>query len=277
MGLGQRRSGPGEDRVHRTRADPGAEELFDELDSVIAGDAVADRQRRHRRFKARPERAAGHLPGQRCARAPAALRAAHSLSAMLAHHDVDRRQPFDLVARRLADRNPLARAEDVPAVTALRPVLDDLVDCRCGQQRTPVTLMAILSAAFAPRPIPCYATAPKANRKLGGREELRELFLSSRSSLSTRASNCWTRRSIRSNTSTTTSHPASKIASASARSTPRDSTRQGYLPPPTERLLESAHLQGEAFRHSFGTFLLRVRNRLGGQRSTLPTDETLRI
>ena len=168
MGLGQRRSGPGEDRVHRTRADPGAEELFDELDSVIAGDAVADRQRRHRRFKARPERAAGHLPGQRCARAPAALRAAHSLSAMLAHHDVDRRQPFDLVARRLADRNPLARAEDVPAVTALRPVLDDLVDCRCGQQRTPVTLMAILSAAFAPRPIPCYATAPKANRSSAG-------------------------------------------------------------------------------------------------------------
>jgi hypothetical protein len=91
VGVGQRRRGPGEDRVHRARADPGAEQLFDELDSVTAGDAVADRQRRYRRFKARPERAASHLLGQCGARAPAALRVVHSLSTILAHLDVDRR------------------------------------------------------------------------------------------------------------------------------------------------------------------------------------------
>jgi hypothetical protein len=54
VGVGQRRRGSGKDRVHRARADPGAEQLFDELDSVITGNAVTDRQRRYRRFKPRP-------------------------------------------------------------------------------------------------------------------------------------------------------------------------------------------------------------------------------
>jgi hypothetical protein len=44
--------------------------------------------------------------------------------------------------------------------------------------------------------------------ELGGREELRELRFNSRSSFSTRASNCWMRRSIPNNTPTTTSRPA---------------------------------------------------------------------
>jgi hypothetical protein len=60
---------------------------------------------------------------------------------------------LNLVARRLADRDLLARAEDVPAAAALRPVLNDLIDRPRRQQRTPVALMATLRAAFAPRRI----------------------------------------------------------------------------------------------------------------------------
>jgi hypothetical protein len=71
---------------------------------------------------------------------------------MLAHPDVDRRQLFDLAARWLTGRDPLALAKDVPAATALRLVLDDLIDGPRRQQRTPVAFMAILSAALTPRP-----------------------------------------------------------------------------------------------------------------------------
>jgi hypothetical protein len=47
---------------------------------------------------------------------------------MLDHPDVDRRQLFDLVTCRLADREALAFAEDVTTAAALRPMLDDLLD-----------------------------------------------------------------------------------------------------------------------------------------------------
>ena len=153
MGLGQRLRRPGKDRVHRARADASAKQLFDELDGVLAGDPVAHRQRRHGCFKPRAEGAAGRLVGQRGACAPAALGATQALALVLGHPDGDRRQLFELVARRLADRDLLARAEDVAAAAAFRPVLDDLIDRPRRQQRTPVALVAILSAAFAPRRI----------------------------------------------------------------------------------------------------------------------------
>jgi hypothetical protein len=104
MGLGQRRSGPGEDRVHRARADASAKQLFDELDGVLPGNPVAHRQRRHGPFKARTEGTARRLLGQRRTRAYSTRGAAQTLAPVLGHPDGDRRQLFDLVTRRLADR-----------------------------------------------------------------------------------------------------------------------------------------------------------------------------
>jgi hypothetical protein len=153
MRLGKGLRGPGDDRVDRARADPGTEQLFAELDSIAARDAVAHRDRRHRRLQPRTEATAGNIHGQRCAHPSAAVRTAHSLAAVLAHPDVDRWQLFNLMARRLADRNPLVLAENMSATAARRPVLDDLIDSPRRRQRTAVTLVTVLSTALAARPI----------------------------------------------------------------------------------------------------------------------------
>ena len=127
-----------------------AEQLLAQLDHVAARDTVAHRQRRDRRLQARPERAAGDL-GRQLARAlDAAAGAAHALAAMLGHPDRDLRQLLDLMARRLADRDPLALGEHVAAAAALGPMLDDLVDRPRRQQLTTVPLMPRLAALRRP-------------------------------------------------------------------------------------------------------------------------------
>lgn len=104
MRRGQRVCGPGEDRVDRARADARPEQLFGKLDHVAAGDAVAHRQRDKRRLQARAEGALRDLLGKPGSRAPSAPRTAHALGTVLGHRDRQRRQLFDLVARRLAHR-----------------------------------------------------------------------------------------------------------------------------------------------------------------------------
>jgi hypothetical protein len=89
---------------------------------------------------------------------------------MLDHPDVDRRQLFDLVTCRLADREALAFAEDVTTAAALRPMLDDLLDRPRPQQRPPVALVTVLSAAFAARKI---LTARRRRRRIGARRRRR--------------------------------------------------------------------------------------------------------
>ncbi len=84
------------------------------------------------------------------ARAPgSAPRATHTLAAMLGHSDRDHGQLFDLVARRLTQRYPVAFAEHIAAVTARRPMVDQLIDRPRRQKWAPVTLMPRLPAKFA--------------------------------------------------------------------------------------------------------------------------------
>jgi hypothetical protein len=80
---------------------------------------------------------------------PATVRAAHALSAMLADSDSDHGQLLDLPAHRLAHRNTLALPEGVPATTAIRPMLNDLIHRPRRQQRTALTLTPRLSTLFA--------------------------------------------------------------------------------------------------------------------------------
>ncbi len=122
-----------EDRVDRARADASAEQLLAQLDDIAARDAVAHRQHRHRRMKARPERAGRDVGGQLGAPALAATRAAHARAPVLGHRHRQPRQLLDLMAHRLADRDQLALGEDVPALTPGRPMHDHLVDRR-GRQ-----------------------------------------------------------------------------------------------------------------------------------------------
>jgi len=86
------------------------------------------------------------------------------------------------MAHRLTHTEQIHRREDVAALTALRPVLDELAA---------VALMPRLGAPCSPRAIfpRCGRDAPGGS-ELGGSEELRELFANSRSSFSTRASSC---------------------------------------------------------------------------------------
>jgi hypothetical protein len=72
---------------------------------------------------------------------------------MLGHRDRDRRQLLDLVAHRIADRDPLVLGEHVTAVAAIRPMIDDLVDRPRRQQRAALALMPRLAALPAPRRI----------------------------------------------------------------------------------------------------------------------------
>jgi hypothetical protein len=87
---GQRSRRTREDRVDRARAHASAEQLFAQLDRVIAGDTVSDRQRRHRGFKARAEAAARDLLGQPGAGASATAGAAQPQAAVLDDLHVDR-------------------------------------------------------------------------------------------------------------------------------------------------------------------------------------------
>lgn len=97
--------------------------------------------------------ALGDLPGKLAGAASTTPGAAHALAAMLSDLDRDHGELFDLVARGLAHRHPVALAEHVATVAAPRPVIDELIDRPRGKQRTPVTLMTGLPARFAPRTI----------------------------------------------------------------------------------------------------------------------------
>jgi hypothetical protein len=153
VGVGQRRGGPRENRVHRARADTRAEQLFQELHGISAGDAVAYRERRYGRVQTRPEGASRHPLRQLGAAPTATGRAANALAAVLAHTHRDRRELLDLVTHRLADRHALCLAKNVPTAAALRPILDDLIGRPHGQQRTVVALMAILGTLLTTRTV----------------------------------------------------------------------------------------------------------------------------
>jgi hypothetical protein len=75
---------------------------------------------------------------------------------MLAHDHSDRRQLGELVASRLAGRNPLRLAEYVTAATPLGPMLNDLIDALDRLEPTAVTGMTRLPArpTIRPRPLP---------------------------------------------------------------------------------------------------------------------------
>jgi hypothetical protein len=128
-------------------------QLLAQLDGVAPRDPVAHRQRDDSSLQPRPERARGNLRGQLAGAPGAAVRAAHALAAMLAHMDRHRRQLLDLVARRLTGRDPVGLAEDVPARTGGRPVLDDVVDRPRRQQRPALALMPGLATRPAARPV----------------------------------------------------------------------------------------------------------------------------
>src|SRR6266540_3218567 len=118
---------------------------------------VAHRQGRDRRLQARPERAPGQIPGQLGARLRATPGTANTVQTMLAHLDDDRRQLAHLMAHRIAIRLALCLSELVPATTALRPVVDLMID-PLGRQQTPVpALMTRLPTLPAARPLPAFA------------------------------------------------------------------------------------------------------------------------
>ena len=108
---------------------------------------------------------------------------------------------------------------------------DHLIGRPRRQQLTTVPLMTGLSTLLATRR-PFGFGGGFSRSWLGGCDELREFLASSRSKpIASCAGQLLDLRSIRSSTSTTTSRPASKIASASDRSTPQNSTAQSYVPP----------------------------------------------
>jgi hypothetical protein len=72
---------------------------------------------------------------------------------MLDHPHGDDRQLFDLMTRRLAQATKLSRDKGMAAVTARRPVLNDLIHRRERQQLTAMTLMPRLRTRPAPRRI----------------------------------------------------------------------------------------------------------------------------
>lgn len=86
---------------------------------------------------------------------------------MLGDPDGHNRQLLDLMTRRLARRDPVGRAEDVTALAAHRPVLDDLVDRPRGQQPTALALVTGLTAGLASRPT--LAALGRTGRILAGR------------------------------------------------------------------------------------------------------------
>src|SRR5882724_1547768 len=87
---------------------------------------------------------------------------------MLGHADGDRWQLLDLMTRRVVDGDQLGLAEHMPAATAPRPVIDELVNRPRRQQRPALALMTGLGTLVATRPI---LPAPRcaARRVLAGR------------------------------------------------------------------------------------------------------------
>jgi hypothetical protein len=84
---------------------------------------------------------------------------------MLDHLDRDRRQLLDLPARGPANRRVLALGEHMPAVAALRVVLDHLVHCAGRQQLPAMALVTRLSALLAPRRV--LAPSRRRGRRVG--------------------------------------------------------------------------------------------------------------
>jgi hypothetical protein len=97
--------------------------------------------------------AGGELFRELACATSAAPGAAHTLAAMLGDQDRDHWELFDLMARRLAHRHPVALAEHVAAVAARRPVINEFIHSPRGKQRPPMTLMPRLPSGLAPRPV----------------------------------------------------------------------------------------------------------------------------
>ena len=103
------------------------------------------------------------------------------------------------------------------ALTALRPMLDDLVDRPRRQERPTLALMPRLGALSAPRRVLAAPGGVPGGSALGGCEAVTRaavqpaLKLSDALVLASDAlrSTAWIWRSIRNNTSTTASRPAS--------------------------------------------------------------------
>jgi hypothetical protein len=72
---------------------------------------------------------------------------------MLDHPGRNRRQLFDLMARRLTRAEKLRCSEDVAAFAALRPVLDDFVYRAQRQQLATMAIMPPLGTPRTPRAI----------------------------------------------------------------------------------------------------------------------------
>jgi len=155
-----------EDRLHRARADARAEQLLTQLHDVAPRDPVSDRERHDRRLQPGPV-GAGRLGWQHRGRLGAAARASHALAAVLGDPDGHHRQLLDLVTRRISGRDALGDGEDVPAVAALGPVLNDFIDGPQRQQRPALALMAGLTARLLARRIP--AALRRRARRIGAR------------------------------------------------------------------------------------------------------------
>lgn len=73
------------------------------------------------------------------------------MTLVLGEPDLDHGQLLNLPAQRLAHRQALVPREDMPAATALRPMLDDVIHDPRRQKRPALALMTKLSALFATR------------------------------------------------------------------------------------------------------------------------------
>ena len=242
--LRQRPASALEDRLDRAGAQAHTEELFAELHDIAARDTVSHRQHRHGRFKTRTKRAASDIRGKLRPRPLTAAWAAHPRAAMLDHPGRDHRQPFDLMAHRLTHAEQLARRENTAALAALRPVLDDLIHRTQRQQLAAVTLMPRLGALRTSGAIfPRAARRLPGGSELGGSEEFRECFASSGAPASPPALRA-AGYAIHRQQNLNYSLPPRVIDRFRLRAlhTP-DSTKQSYVPLPTERLLKPASLQ----------------------------------
>lgn len=159
VGLRQRLAGALEDRLDGAGAQAHPEQLFAELHNITAADAVAHRQHRHSRFKTRAEHTAGDIRGQQRPRPLATAGAAHPRTAMLDHPSRDNRQLFYLMAHQLTHAEQLRRHENVAALAALRPVLDDLIHRAQRQQLAAMAIMPQLGTPRSPRADPFLAQA----------------------------------------------------------------------------------------------------------------------
>ena len=153
---------------------------------------------------------------------------------MLAQRDRDRGQLGDLLVLHGGRVETLALAEDMRAgLTALRPVLDDLVDALERKQRPACALVPGLAPRLRPEAGLGGRGGAEGGSCEGGSEELRELRLRRCSSSATRASS---RRfasissPTRSRKATAASRSPSRIASAWARSRPTQFAAPSEVP-----------------------------------------------